>query len=161
MVFEGLALKGQNVKILYAPITYCSTANNSNGSGWVKDAFQIFGIEWIYAINNLPSLYDNEKSGAILMHGMKSGLFTQQGFERLRKDDVLNNQSYEKYKNIFSQITEVDLDTIKHIANNPAFFYKLKYYPEFLKGEIRFLCRKVLNLIDYNDSFYKKSYKKG
>ena len=87
-------------------------------SDWSSKIFSIWIDEWVEANFRLPSMYDNYKAGAIKAQTNHPELFgALDHMIGYHLNGVLTPEVFEKYKDIWSFVTDLDLACIEMIAN--------------------------------------------
>lgn len=101
------------------------TISKNTISSW-NDILSVFGRQWVECIALLDKKYDPYKNDVILDHGIYSSLeFGRNfGFHRLRANGKIDQEIFEKYKDILPIITNVNIQKIKKISNEPKFIAK-------------------------------------
>ena len=122
-------------------------------NSWWNNVFHIWMDCWKKSINSLPEYYKSKKQ-VIKSHGIKSGLFSFNGFIKLRRLGVLTLENYLKYKNEWKEFTDVSPCLIRLISIMPIkclWLMEIKNkWPQILFDyRLKKYVRKNINIILY------------
>lgn len=111
------------------------------GSDWMSQIFNLWIDRWIAAIFSLPSIYDNYKMRVIKAETNLPCLFGSVNMLiMLYEQKILTPEIYEKYKDIWSSISDVKVQYLEYIS----------------KGNVNSLISEVSD--DFMDSVEKMDY---
>lgn len=116
-------------------------------NGWWDNVFYIWMDCWKTSISKLPEQYIS-KNQVIQSHGIKSGLFTLDGFLKLRRLGVLTREIYLKYKKEWQEFTNVNPCVIGLISIMPIkclWFSEIRKWPQ-MRFEIK--LKRCMNKYD-------------
>lgn len=132
-------------------------------SGWRNEMFDVWTQYWESTIQALPECYKRKKE-VIKKHGVCSGLFSDEGFQKARIENILNFKEYSKRIGIWNRYTNVEEYKILLLSIIPReFLYKLlqtekKYIENRLKRNIKYFCGKYEKIYIYGCGAKSEEY---
>jgi hypothetical protein len=94
------------------------------GSYWNNNIFKVFADDWCNFIRNLPEVYNNNKNAVIRSHSDHTGLFKLRNYLELRKNNILNIQSYRKYYDNLKDASSLKMPCVLILSMMPIFFIR-------------------------------------
>lgn len=115
--FEQLLLIEQP-KMFYKHVNYGKyyMSKLKKQPSWIENVFHIICEVWVGLIDKLPDYYDVYKKEVIKSLCIDANFFSFRKFIYYRKLDIYNMDIYNKYKNIWPMLCDLDEDFLKKLA---------------------------------------------
>lgn len=84
--------------------------------GWYMKYFEVWAEDWINVINSLPCYYDAYKAKVIKDHQSKTGRDNEFQFIIMRKNEILNENIFNKYREQILKLFNFPIEKIEKIA---------------------------------------------
>lgn len=143
-LFARLAeLESPKIRVIHAGPNDSRNSTLSH-SAWFKYLIEIWGEQWIAAINSLPEIYNGYKLSVIKSElGLPALFGSTDRLIYLREEGILNQETFSKLKPIWTMITD----------------YPLEYAESILRSEEQKIYEEVVNL--FLSSFSEHNYEAG
>lgn len=137
-------LKNPLVRVIHVKVSDIMTPHG--GSDWMAHIFDLWIDKWISAIFSLPSIYDSHKMGVVKAETNLFCLFGSVDMLLiLRENGVLTSEIYEKYKEIWPNISDVYVSDLELIC---------KWEDEKLYNHIMDQFLDAIERCDYDRAYY-------